>query len=49
MKYPIFLPKTNFLTKIKFAERPTLDTKLSIDGDFNGFYEWQKKNKNLKL
>lgn len=46
MKYPIFLPKTNFLAKITSTERIALDTKLAIDGDLHGFYNWQKERRN---
>lgn len=49
MKYPVFLPKTNFLAKIKSSERSTLDTKLTFDGDLHGFYKWQNARQgNLK-
>ncbi|KAI1721886.1 tRNA synthetases class I (I, l, M and v) domain-containing protein [Ditylenchus destructor] len=45
-KSTIFLTKTKFQSRIaNAAQRIALDEKLAKDGDFDGFYEWQRNHR----
>lgn len=48
LKETVFLPKTDFPTRIKSTERSQLDAELAHVSKFSSLYEWQRNSSDRK-